>query len=428
MEQKLLTLTLQNLEQAQDAKLVVIAPRLRQRSQVLAALLEPTQEIIFFAVQAGTRDLQHFLETFVDAARDLDPKFGAQTTSALKAEATPEDLADAFVADLGKAKPKPRQIVLDTFDHLKPTDDHLKPREDVQNFFDRVVRTLPNGMQLIINGRTITYTPWAKLMREGYGIPLGDEYTLDNGILDPNKPESPQLEVYALSTGSVYVNGAPLTTWDGPLPRNLFYFFVDHPMVTRNEIFETFWPDLPTKEATNVFHVTKRKISERLGYELTAYSGGFYRPSGQMAVHYDAARFEKIVEDNKLNPPNDPAAWYEALRLYRSPFLCKIEMQWMVKRREQLRLTYAEALIGIARLYRALKDDERAISFYLRALREVPQREDVHRDLMSLYDQRGEPDKAVRQYEILAGILERSLNITPSKITQAMFKQIREHV
>jgi len=92
----------------------------------------------------------------------------------------------------------------------------------------------------------------------------------------------------------------------------------------------------------------------------------------------------------------------------------------------EVNYSYAEALIGIARLYRALKDDERAISFYLRALREVPQREDVHRDLMSLYDQRGEPDKAVRQYEILAGILERSLNITPSKITQAMFKQIRE--
>ena len=41
-------------------------------------------------------------------------------------------------------------------------------------------------------------------------------------------------------------------------------------MVTRDEIFETFWPGLPTKEATNVFHVTKRKISERLGYELTS--------------------------------------------------------------------------------------------------------------------------------------------------------------
>lgn len=419
MEQKTFASTLQTLEFAQDAKLVVIAPRLRQRAQVLSALLETAKEIIFFAVQVGTRDLQHFLETFVEAARDLDPKFGSQTVNALNSQAAPEDLADALVADLGRAKPKPRQIVLDTFDHMKPT-------EDVLNFFDRVVRTLPNGMQLIINGRNITYYPWARLMREGYGTPLGDEYTLDNGILDPNKPESPHLEVYALSTGSVYVNGTPLTTWDGPLPRNLFYFFVDHPMVTRNEIFETFWPDLPTKEATNVFHVTKRKISERLGYELTAYAGGFYRPSGQMAVHYDAARFEKIVEDNKLTPPTDPAAWYAALRLYRSPFLCKVEMQWMVKRREQIRLTYAEALIGIARLYRTLQDDERAISFYLRALREVPQREDVHRDLMSLYNQRGQIDKAVQQYETLAGILERSLNITPSKITQAMYKQIRE--
>src|SRR6185436_12766505 len=135
-------------------------------------------------------------------------------------------------------------------------------------------------------------------------------------------PTSPHLEVYGFSGGSVFMNGLPVESWDGPLPRNLFYYFVDHPMVTRDELFETFWPELPTKEATNVFHVTKRKISERLGFELTAYSGGFYRPSGQMAVHYDVRNFETLLgavsfEDEELTEV--PPAWYSAIHLYRTP-------------------------------------------------------------------------------------------------------------
>ena len=42
---------------------------------------------------------------------------------------------------------------------------------------------------------------------------------------------------------------------------------------TRADIFKEFWPGLPIKSATNVFHVTKRKIGERLGCDLTSYAG-----------------------------------------------------------------------------------------------------------------------------------------------------------
>ena len=35
---------------------------------------------------------------------------------------------------------------------------------------------------------------------------------------------------------SLTVNGTPITNWDGALPRNLFFFFMDHPLVTRDEM------------------------------------------------------------------------------------------------------------------------------------------------------------------------------------------------
>jgi len=264
--------------------------------------------------------------------------------------------------------------------------------------------------------------PWMKFIRSGDAAVLGEQMVLDGGIFDPALPEGPQLEVYGFGSGHVYVDGLPLDTWDGPLPRNLFFYFIDHPMVTRDEVFETFWPGLPTKEATNVFHVTKRKVSERLGYELTGYSGGFYRPSGQLNVHYDVARFE---QDNSEAVKHDSVdSWFKVIRMYRSEFLHYATMPWVEQRREELRITYASALISVGRIYKSLHEADKAIHFYLRALREVPEREDIHRDLITIYEGQGERDKAIAQYLYLKDYLRRTLGISPSQPTRTLYTML----
>jgi hypothetical protein len=99
------------------------------------------------------------------------------------------------------------------------------------------------------------------------------------------------LEVRALGSGQVLIDGRQIDQWDGALPRALFFYFVDRGMTTRDEVFSTFWPELSTREATNVFHVTKRKISEILNVDLTVYSSGFYRISPHIDLFYDVVAF-----------------------------------------------------------------------------------------------------------------------------------------
>ncbi len=99
-------------------------------------------------------------------------------------------------------------------------------------------------------------------------------------------------------------------------------------------------------------------------------------------------------------------------------------MPWIDERREHLRLTYASALISVGRIFKSLNETDKAISFYLRALREVPQREDIHRDVMTIYEGRGERDKAVAQYKALKDILKRTLGITPSSATRTLYSML----
>jgi DNA-binding SARP family transcriptional activator len=407
------------ISQIGDQPLVLIEPHYPFRNTIVAWFLEPAEKTYAYALRSEDATLRTFLKNLVAYLSELNSGFGSQTIQALdQATTSPQDLADSFLADLNTLNPRPHFFILDEFDHLLP-------QLNVKIFFQRLIRAMPKGLHFVINSRLLSYVLWAEFVRSGDAVVIGSSTALDQGIFNRTVPEMPHLEVYGFRGGQVYVNGLPVTTWDGPLPKNLFYYLIDHLMVTRDEIFETFWPKLPIKDATNVFHVTKRKVSERLGYELTAYSGGFYRPSSEIALHYDVACFENAIAQ-ALAQRDDQSVdhWRSAVLLYRSEFLHNIEMPWIEQRREQLRLQYAEALISLGRWYTASGNTEQAIAYFLRALREVPLREDIHRDTMTLYQRRGESEKAILQYKRLSEILKQTLNIAPSKLTLKLYDEL----
>jgi two-component SAPR family response regulator len=268
------------------------------------------------------------------------------------------------------------------------------------------------------------------MVAHGDAAILGTEYRKNDVMFTVERTPKPQLEVYALGRGYALVNGQQITNWDGALPRNLFFYFVDHPLVTRDEIFETFWPDLSVKEATNVFHVTKRKISERIGmkidetgsYELTQYSGGFYMPSDKIIRHYDAGDFQDSVERamTTLDEREENILLERAIDLYKGPYLQTIEMKWTQDRREVMRQSYAQALIMMGRIAKRRENDQSALGFFSRALKEVPEREDIHREVMGTYLKLNMVEDAAAQYKRLQTILHDKLGIDPSRETREL--------
>jgi len=74
---------------------------------------------------------------------------------------------------------------------------------------------------------------------------------------------------------------------------------------------------------------------------------------------------------------------------------------WLNEQRDQLRLLYAEALIAVGRLCKSRRESVKAIHFSHCALNEVPERKGIHRDLMAIYEEHGERDKALNQYDSL---------------------------
>lgn len=387
-------------EKLRDKPFVIIYPRHRGRTALVALLLQHYQnEIVYYTLSDDDTTLERWLIHLIDQI--FPAGIGNQSRAAVDADARPEDLAAAFAADLGDLRSQRYVLLLDAFDRLVPS-------PATERFFRALAGHMPGHVQIVFSARLLDLQPWNDLVTAGYASVVGADEALGGGIYGDPEGRG-QLEVFALSGGHVYIDGQPVTSWDGSLPRHLFYYFVDHPMVTRDEIFSVFWPNMSVKEATNVFHVTKRKISERLGYELTNYSGGFYVHSPRLSVHYDVRLFENSVHDAIEAEGQSAADWYQAVQLYRSEYLPGIHTPWVEARRAELQHKYAQALIGLGRYHRGLNELDQALGYLLRALREKPDWEDVHRDVMLIYYQQGRRDEAAAQYEQLAATLQKNV-------------------
>jgi len=234
-----------------------------------------------------------------------------------------------------------------------------------------------------------------------------------------------QLEVFSLGNGAVWYEGRLITKWDGPLTRRLFYYLLDRGPVSRLQIFDTFWPSLPTREATNVFHVTKRKMNETLGCDATDYNERHYRIGDHVPLYYDVTIFEQtLIVAETANEDTAVAALERAVWLYRQPFLSSDITPWIVARRTELRDKYVNALVSLARAYQSRRSEELALMYYLRAIREAPLREDLYAQAMTIYADTNDKQTAVALYETLRTRLAEQLQIAPGRETTKLYTKL----
>ncbi len=408
-------------------KFVLIYPWTNYRNLFLTYFLSNAQDgLLYYRIGDDQVSLNDWLSGLLEEFQTVLGDFGHNLQRALS-EGKPAAIGEALAADLSIYGDEPLILFIDELDRVAMD-------ADFNQFVRALVGALPSDVQVAFSSRLLTYQPWYDMVARGEAIVLGTDQRKDDMMFTVEATPKPQLEVYGFGRGHALVNGMPITNWDGALPRNLFFFFMDHPLVTRDEIFETFWPDLSVKEATNVFHVTKRKITERISmkitddgsYELTQYNSGFYMPSDKVVRHYDVGDFQEAVDKALVanSEKEEVALLSRAIDIYKASFLQTIEMKWVQERRSTLRQLYAQALIGMGRIYNRRSEQQRAIGFFTRALKETPEREDIHRQVMGLYQGMGMLDDAVVQYRKLEQVLNDTLKIAPSRETRELYEQI----
>lgn len=200
----------------------------------------------------------------------------------------------------------------------------------------------------------------------------------------------------------------------------------------RDELAGLFWGDMPDDRARNCLNTALWRIRRVL--EPDPGSRGMYvetTPSGDVRFNttsdywLDVAVFESVL-DSILRVPTDELAADDirriesALDLYTGDLLGRVFDDWVLIERERLRARWLEAQVHLMRAYRARGAWQQALTYGRRVIGIDPLREEVHRELMSLYHESGEPAQAIRQYEQCREILLHEVGIGPAPATQEL--------
>jgi two-component SAPR family response regulator len=400
----------------ENSRCILLHPNSRYRSALVAHLINsPNHKVFYYALGPDDISVSSLIAGMTHDVANQNPMFGRHINMLEPDESENLDkLLVTFTRDLSELSSEPFVLILDEYDRGDVAD-------DIQWFVEKLVANLPDHCRVVINSRTLPRLPWVAMISEGRAIMLDDDRLIRDNFYDIQGHGKHALEVYALGPGFVLYNDKPVDTWEGHLPRLLFFFALDRPVITRSEICQAFWPELDIDQAVNVFHVTKRRLHKALELDVLVHADGSYRINPELDIDYDVMRYaSRLLEGRDSDNQNKIPAWQKAIDLYRGPFLQGHGDPWILDRRADFQAGYLQALGEMAQYRLSEGRPEMALALYQRAIAENAKREDIHREIMRLYTSLGRRSEAAAHYQKLASELKDRL----APETRAVYDEI----
>lgn len=407
------------LTEAQQNKVLLLHPHSRYRSMLLARLLNETSvNTLYYAMGPDDVDLKSFIQHLIHDAASQHPTFGRHLNM-LSPEvyanfpAHVDTILETFIREMNElSSDKLLLLVLDEYDRSDEAD-------DIHRFIETLVDNMPAGCRLVVNSRSLPRLPWIAMIAKRQAAMLLDDSLITTDFYRNDKGPHYRLEVFALGPGNVLLDSKTVDTWEGHLPRLLFFFALDRPLITRAEICHAFWPDLESDQAVNVFHVTKRRLHKALGLDVLVHNETHYQINPEVSVYYDVMDFvETLIRARDESNAERFDAWQQAAKLYRGPFLQGHNEEWIDNRRVAFRSGYLEALTEMAQVWISRDRQENALKLYRQALDEDFSREEIHRGIMKLYNGLGRRSEAVAHYQQMEkNFHDRGLKVSSETVT-----------
>jgi DNA-binding SARP family transcriptional activator len=386
------------LQRTQDVPIVLLHPQSNYRSVVVARLMAESPKPVFYhALASYDVNVEAFLSGLAHNLSLSAPTFGWHLSKLPPQTTNREQIVASLLDELAELTDDPFFLVLDHYDASDRAD-------DVQELLEALLVQLPAHCQVIINSRTLPRMPWLALVARRVAVILGDQPAVDDGLYRSSQRGAiAKLDVRCLGPSTIHKDGKIIDDWEGHLPRLLLIFALERPVVTRAEICQTFWPNLDSDQAVNVFHVTKRRLHKALGFDALIHEEGYYRVNPDMKVRYDVGEFVSALIKGRLAEGDAAeAAWQTAVDSYEGPFLQGHSEEWIKAQREAYQLGYLEAMMALANNRLQSNRPEHALRLLTQASNQHVEFEPLHREIMKLYASLGRRSEAASHYQMLA--------------------------
>ena len=226
-----------------------------------------------------------------------------------------------------------------------------------------------------------------------------------------------------LGKPTLSIQGTAITRFRSQKSLVLLAYLIERERPLRRvELAELFWPHLPKPliELRRTLHDLNQHAASMLTADRTtvAFTVG--------TVKIDLQHFQQYLATGTEE------ALLAALDLYRGDFLETVTVddsenltRWLESMRERWREAYIQVLQSLIARTQTRRDFEASIRFARRLVEFAPWREENQRLLIDLLSQSGQPDAALRQYELLREQLQVDLMVVPNAQTEQLIERVR---
>jgi len=228
-----------------------------------------------------------------------------------------------------------------------------------------------------------------------------------------------------------------------PIVQNLFAYIIvtqyrsQYRTGLRRELLANlFWEDQPEKNARRCLSTALWRLRREFQQDQIPHHPDFITAtSEQVSINFlidpwlDIDQFEQAAKYGLNKPlhamePLHIETLEKAVQLYTGDLLENCYDDWAIQERERLHLLYLRCLARLMRYYRQTGRYEACVSCGQKILQTDPLREQIHRELMLLYLENGQPGLAMHQYEVCRQILKRELGIAPMPETTLIYQKL----
>jgi two-component SAPR family response regulator len=238
------------------------------------------------------------------------------------------------------------------------------------------------------------------------------------------------LAIRAFGRAEVSVNGRviAMSDWRTKSVRDLFFYFLfRQDALTKEQIGETLWPELPTSQALKArFKDEIYRLRRAVGKNVIVLDEIYYHFNRTLDYEYDVEAFESyLARAGKAKDTGKRIQWYQkAVDLFHGPYLSEVDALWAVEERERLGQLYVSALEELARLYLDSNQLERCLVICQQALAQNRYNEVIYQLEMQAYAALGDRASIVRQYQACKVALEEGLGLMPSRETETIYREL----
>jgi DNA-binding SARP family transcriptional activator len=235
-----------------------------------------------------------------------------------------------------------------------------------------------------------------------------------------------ELSLQFLGQPQVMRDGAPVAVTQAKSLALLLYLAVARDAQLREHLVDLLWPESLPQAARKNMRNTLWSIGEALGHDVLEQTGGTLRLAPSVLVDIHA------LEDGLLLLESGSVAALEgATAPYRGPLADGLVVHeapdfeiWLQTERERLEAVYLRLLERAIALHRAAGAWQQAIGQAQRALAADPLREPIQLALIEAHVRLGQRAQAMQQYEALAALLRRELDVAPLPETTARYEAL----